>query len=351
MQGRAATLECFKLLDLNSEQEYDDIALIAQTICQTQTALINLITDDHALFKAHVGLDLPEGRKVAVPVEDTVCVLTVEAGEMLVIPDLSKDPRTAELAYIATPPHYRFYAGAPLVGKSGFVFGTLCVADFEARDGLTEVQHRSLLSLARQVSMLIDSRRTNQRQEVLRRELAHRGKNLFSLIQAVATQTLHHAPDLKTAQTLMLGRFSALNRANDILVNGVDQSTCIETLVQDVKQALDLHDRIRSTGGALMLPSKAALSLSLILHELATNAMKYGALSNEEGSVSIFWQCGETLSLEWVEAGGPPIVAPPRHRGFGTRLLQMGLPQSGSYGRFEYDPTGLRYRVEAPLNH
>jgi len=118
----------------------------------------------------------------------------------------------------------------------------------------------------------------------------------------------------------------------------------------------DGADRIQAEGPPLRLGPQAALALSLILHELSTNAIKYGALSAPEGRIAVRWDLeagapdvGDLLVFRWRESGGPEVTAP-EHRSFGTRLIEMGLTsREGGETRLDYEPSGLSCRIAAPL--
>ncbi|SDM55770.1 PAS domain S-box-containing protein [Methylobacterium phyllostachyos] len=192
-------------------------------------------------------------------------------------------------------------------------------------------------------------------QDILNRELSHRLKNTLALVQSIASQTLRNAPNVEAAREALASRLIALGKAHDILLAGHTESAGVAAVVQG---ALDLHadgaDRFRVSGPSLLVDPAAALSLALMLHELATNAAKYGALSNATGYVEVKWHVepsddGDWFKLVWRECGGPPVVAPTR-RGFGSRLIERGL--SGAVGGdvgLDFDPKGLMCTLAAPL--
>ncbi|GGE12441.1 hypothetical protein GCM10011390_34490 [Aureimonas endophytica] len=209
------------------------------------------------------------------------------------------------------------------------------------------------------VSVVIDvedRRRDEEARAILNRELSHRLKNTLAIVSSIATQTLRTAPDLTTARKTLTERIGALSKAHDLLLTGQRDAASIEEIVKATTALLDDGGRVVAGGPDIPLGPKAALTLSLILHELSTNAGKYGALSAPEGRVAIEWSLAPSptsgspvLRLEWRESGGPPVV-PPARRSFGTRLIEMGLSGAAD-GRvvLDYAPDGLRCRLEAPL--
>ncbi len=199
----------------------------------------------------------------------------------------------------------------------------------------------------------IDDRKAAEAaQDLLNRELSHRLKNTLAMVQSIAAQTLRTAPTLQAAQEALVARLVALGRAHDILLAGHAESANVTAIVQG---ALSLHDdtamRFQLTGPSLFIGPSAALMLGLVLHELATNATKYGALSSSTGHVVVKWCVvgeGEAAEfrLEWSEHGGPP-VEPPVHKGFGSKLIERGI--GGGRVTTAYPPEGLTCTMMVPL--
>ena len=192
-------------------------------------------------------------------------------------------------------------------------------------------------------------------QQTLRnRELSHRLKNTLAMVQAIASQTLRNAPDFESAKEALAARLIALGKAHDILLTGARESAGIEAVIAG---ALAIHDdgqagRFALDGPAIEVGPKAALTLALMMHELATNAVKYGALSVPGGRVAVTWsiEADAMVRMLWTERGGPKVAAPTR-KGFGSRLIERGLAGAvgGSVG-LAYEPEGVVCRVEAPLS-
>jgi len=186
-------------------------------------------------------------------------------------------------------------------------------------------------------------------QGLLVNELNHRVKNSLATVQSIAGQTLRSATDLPSARAALEARIGSLARAHDLLT---DRSWSGADFGAVVARALEpfAATRLKISGPPLDISPKHALALSMALHELATNAGKYGALSNATGSVEVRWDVGPaTLRLSWTESGGPPVAPPARH-GFGTRLLQDGLMREfASRTHLEYAPSGVRCEIEVHL--
>jgi two-component sensor histidine kinase len=199
-------------------------------------------------------------------------------------------------------------------------------------------------------------KRAEAQQQMLTRELEHRMKNTMAMVGAIASQTFRTAATKEDARTIFDARLAALNQAHDILTQSSWTSASMPTVIAG---ALAPHrtgeKRIRVSGPEVELTAKQALSLALALHELATNATKYGALSVPDGTITIDWAChtgsdGPALGFVWRESGGP-VVAPPTRRGFGSRLIEGTLSADfGSSVKIEFLPEGLTCRFETRLS-
>ncbi|AWN37694.1 PAS domain S-box protein [Methylobacterium radiodurans] len=200
-------------------------------------------------------------------------------------------------------------------------------------------------------------KRAEEHQRLLTGELQHRVKNTLALVQAIASQTLRGATNPEGARDALAARLISLGRAHDILT----QASWTEAPIPDVVEgALCPHrpagtSRIRTGGPNVLLAAKPALSLALALHELATNAAKYGALSNATGVVSVRWYVvhaddAPRFCLNWSELGGPTVSGPPVRRGFGSRLIERSFAaEVGGEVEMTYAPTGFTCRLEVPL--
>jgi two-component sensor histidine kinase len=186
-------------------------------------------------------------------------------------------------------------------------------------------------------------------QRLLLNELNHRVKNTLATIQALAAQTFRNARDLPSAREALEHRIHSMAQAHDLLTMQAGKGANLNDVVM---RALDVFtpSQVSMTGAAIDVSPKHVLALSLALHELATNAVKYGALSWPEGRVSVQWGVQEgLLHLHWEESGGPPVGAPTK-KGFGSRLLEDLLARDlDGHTTLSYDAAGLCCRVIARL--
>lgn len=191
---------------------------------------------------------------------------------------------------------------------------------------------------------------------VLARELTHRVKNTLATVGAVVSQTLRDAPSLVEARKAVAGRIASLGAAHELLVRDEEEGAAIGEIVQRVLAPfLDSNGRrFAIEGPEIRLGPEITLALSMALHELATNAIKYGALSVPEGRVAIRWGLvggagDRRFAFCWSESDGPPVIAPTRI-GFGTRMIERVFAQHVE-GRavITYDPGGVRFAIEAAV--
>jgi two-component sensor histidine kinase len=190
---------------------------------------------------------------------------------------------------------------------------------------------------------------------LLVQELNHRVKNTLAVLQAIASQTFRSAS--RTERDAFEGRLGALAKAHDLLSEEKWQGAEMQDVVGRVLAPYAIADarRVRITGPKVPLSPPRAVMMSMILHEIATNAAKYGALSNEVGVITIDWQVIrqpgiEKLQLSWGESGGPRVHAPTR-KGFGSRLIERGArDQLGGSATADFLPAGVVYSVECALD-
>jgi two-component sensor histidine kinase len=196
----------------------------------------------------------------------------------------------------------------------------------------------------------------NERQKFLAEELQHRIKNTLAMVGAIANQTMR-GESVEAARNAFTARLVTLSRAHDLLT----QKNWLSAPIGDVVEgALAPHrtgqQRIDVGGPTLLLQPQQALAIALAVHELATNAVKYGALSNAGGKVRIAWSTEDvadipTFRFAWTEAGGPAVVAPnPSQKGFGSRLIERLLSNDfGGAVLVTYAAEGVVCELTAPL--
>ena len=186
---------------------------------------------------------------------------------------------------------------------------------------------------------------------MLNHELSHRLKNTLAIVQSIAAQTLRGVSERDMVEAFER-RVLALSRAHDVLMQRSWSAARMRAVMESVLALQTDLDRFAFDGPDLDITPEAALSLSLLLHELATNALKYGALSAAGGKILVRWRAEDGgdphLVLDWTEQGGPPVTAQPSRKGFGSKLIRMGLLGT-RVADLCYNPNGLRAEFRAPL--
>jgi len=210
------------------------------------------------------------------------------------------------------------------------------------------------------VSDITERHTFEEAQQLLTRELNHRVKNLFAIANGMVSMTARTAKDPKEMATALRGRLSALSRAHELVqpaaamksgsASNVQLAQLCEVVLEPYRQTDAI--RIDIEGPSVRVGSNTTTSLALVLHELATNAAKYGCLSKPEGRLAIRWTVhDELVDLQWAESGGPPVERTPDFEGFGTQLSQRSIAgQLGGTWNQEWLREGLRVHITLPLN-
>ena len=348
---RLAALLRYGILDTPPEPEFDDITRVAALVCRAPMAVVNLVADTRQFFKSEVGLGVGQ-----MPLDVSICARAILEPDILVVPDLAEDQRFNCNPLVTGTPNLRFYAGARLDTPEGLPLGTVCVLDYRPRpEGLTAEQREVLRALARQTMAHLELKRTIEARDLLARELSHRIKNVFSVVNGLASASARDS-EARAFAAAFRQRIGALARAHDYVLPGsVSARNAGEsTLKGMLKVLLRPYDadgtRVRITGDDLPLGQSAATTLALILHEHATNAIKYGALSTPEGRVHVDCRAGgESFEITWEEQGGPPMAGPPVETGFGTIMVSSGIESLSGTLTTDWAASGLRVTLTVPL--
>ena len=257
--------------------------------------------------------------------------------EEVVMPAFFKTGASKDIAY-------------QFVKKNGEVIDVLLSATSEK-----DAHGRVLRSL----SVLVDvteRKRAEAHQKLLIDELNHRVKNTLATVQSIAMASARSAQSLERFQEAFEGRLLALSHVHDLLASSAWQGVSLKDLLERTLAPYGGDEgRVAIEGPAVQLGSNAAVGLAMAFHELATNAVKYGALSAPGGRAVVTWTAHRwsgpgALEIRWVERNGPP-VAPPSRRGFGSRLIERGLARAlDAELRLEFLPAGLECGMRLPLS-
>jgi len=266
---------------------------------------------------------------------------------MLIIPDVSTDPRTSASSDLLHSIGISVLVNVPIM-EHGAIVGVMFV-HYDKPHDFTAEERDFVRTIADRTREAIARIRAEEQQQVLNHEISHRLKNTMAMVQAIATQTLRPVTDRAPVEAFT-SRLHALSKAHEVLL-GHDWSTArMAAVIDSVLSQLALSDRFTISGPDMELGPRTALSLALIMHELGTNSLKYGAWSSEKGKVSVSWSIGKTSSedaliLKWQERDGP-IIRGTVGKGFGSKLIKLGLTGTGGV-EVEYDANGLTVTMQA----
>jgi PAS domain S-box-containing protein len=292
------------------------------------------------------------GRHPLIPFGPILCA-DLKAGRTAVFEDARSDPRAEgnvetyeELQCIAS-------ISVPLV-KEGELRAALYVHS-KTRRQWTPGEIDLCQDVAERTWAAVERARSDARQRLLINELNHRVKNTLATVQSIAAQSLK-AEHPKAAHDAFEARLFALSKTHDVLTRENWEGANLHDIIEEAMAPYrrDQVERFRIDGVALQVPPRIALSLAMAMHELSTNAAKYGAFSTDIGRVTVCWDVAETadgkhIALRWLEEGGPLVQAPTR-KGFGSRLIERGLTRelSGEVV-LDYQPSGLSCTIRFPL--
>lgn len=244
--ARQAELEAFDILDTLPEEMYDTITLLAAEICDAPIALVSIVDSERQWFKSKIGLDVAEG-----PRDFAFCAHAIlDPASILVVPDATKDERFFDNPYVTGDTAVRFYAGAPLVTKSGHALGTLCVIDRDPRE-LTPAQQQALEALSKQVMALLDLRWTVA-------ELNRKQENLETVMRQRETFIATVSHEIRTPLSAVIGYIDLLSDPN-AEISGFERGQLLATVARqagDVAELIeDLLVAAKAEAGTLLVQS------------------------------------------------------------------------------------------------
>lgn len=199
---------------------------------------------------------------------------------------------------------------------------------------------------------ITDRKTAEERRSLLLRELAHRAKNGIAVMTAIVAQTARGAKTVPEFEQVLVGRLQSMAESQDLVTHAAGRALPMADLLGRAltpfdPERFDVDPHLRE----VRVPSEIVVALALLLHELSTNAVKYGALSAPSGRVrlDLAQARGGHAVVSWVEAGGPPVM-PRNRKGFGTRLIEISLRNNGGHVEGRFDPAGFRAEIHFPIN-
>jgi len=307
------------------------------------------------------------------PAAHSSCTAALKSGRRAIIPDYELWPEIAGtedlLAFRRTG--IRAAQTTPLISRNGNLLGMISTHWNNVHEP-TERDLRMLDILARQAADLLDRtiaeealrareaeleqtcatlRETEELQKMLTGELSHRVKNMLATVQAIASQTLRTTEDSAAFVESFRGRIQSMSRVHSQLSDNDWKGTSLADIVRDQMNLGPVDEaQISASGPFVRIDAAAVPKMAMILHELGTNSLKYGALSRPTGTVTIRWQSfGRMLDLTWIEQGGPALRKPIK-KGFGSRLIEASVTGAGGSATMATDdPAGVRWDIAFPL--
>ena len=284
----------------------------------------------------------------AVRDDASACAAAMKSGERVIVEDV----RESEI-FAAQPSKevlldagVRAVTSTPLLASTGNLLGMIST-HFAKPHRPDERALRLMDLLARQTADYLERKRSEETEKTLVREIQHRSNNLLAVIQSIANRSLSGSRTLAEAKEAFETRLHALARTNQQLIKSNWSGVNLNELVR--LELKPFAERTIVDGINVMLNPQHAQNFSLALHELATNAVKYGALSNGSGKVGVSWWLttqgnNNKLKFKWQESGGPPVIVP-TSQGFGTTLVKATFPDA----RIDYAVEGLNCEIDVPL--
>lgn len=385
--GNVSDIELLHAISVELIAEHDSVALYGKivdaaiAVTGSQFGTMQLVRPSHDGSPS--GLELLTSRGLSpqdkafwewvTPSAHSSCTVALKSGQRAIIPDFETWDEIAGTDDLMAfrRAGIRSAQTTPLRSRSGTLLGMISNHWSEPHQP-SERDLRMLDIIARQAADLLDRtlaeealrtreqelqaslkalREKEELQEVLTAELGHRVKNLFSMVSAITSFTLRDSKDHAQVQSLQQ-RLLALSSAHDILLRSTWESALLGDVAAAAINNAGVSGRVHVSGPDVPIGSKAALNVALLIHELATNALKHGSLSVGGGCVDLDWRVDaidgrDHLKLAWRESKGP-LVEKPSGGGFGSRLISAGLRGAGGVV-VAYHSTGLVCEISAPL--
>lgn len=344
---------------LSTARTVEDIAIVvrsaARRLSGAQGVTVVVRDGDRCRYLDEDAIE-PLWKGLTFPLTACVSGWAMLNGETAVIPDIYEDPRVPYDAY--RPTFVKSMVMTPVRPSNPVA---AIGAHWSERREPTRQEIEILQAVARvtatafeNVSLYASLKESNERRGVLIDEIDHRVKNTLASVQGIARQTLRSS-DPGIFVENFTARLQALSRAHEHLTKRLWKNADLKELALQATAPLAERDRITVHGPDVVLNAESSVALLLGLHELAVNAAKFGALSQEGGEVDLSWSVDRsvepaTFTLQWIETGGP-AVSPPTKRGVGSQWIERGLGHALSgQSKIAFEPEGVQFRLDAHLS-
>jgi len=323
-------------------------------------ASVLLLDRDGRHLRHGAAPSLPEAYNLAIDGEEIgpsvgSCGTAAYRKEPVYVTDIMSDPLWANYRGLAQAHGLRACWSTPILSKAATVLGTFALYHREPR---TPQPHETeIVELAARIATIaIETQQSREHHQLLLEELTHRVKNLFTVVLSIASTTLRNRTD-ESSYRAFENRVIALSKTQNLLTQSHWSSVDTRELVNEIAVApfADKQNRFQLQGPALRIPARLTLPFALSLHELCTNAAKYGALTNDRGRVLVEWGYAAAdamprkFFMRWSESDGPPVTQPAA-QGFGSRMIKNAFAADlGADATIDYKPTGLVCEIVLPL--
>jgi two-component sensor histidine kinase len=353
---RLRALAQTRLIDTPREESFDRLTRLVSRLLDAPVSLVSLVDRDRQFFKSAHGLEEPLASERQTPLSHSFCQHVVTSGTALVIEDAKDHPVVCHNPAV-TEFGVGAYAGVPITSPDGHVLGSLCALDMKPRhwgaDDLNNLHDiakivTSEIMLRQEIGQRMDA---EKQQELLIGELHHRVKNVLASAGAIVQLSMKTAESIEDYRDVVSARIMALANTQDLLTAKQWKAANLKDILRAELKPYEDASKIEFDGPGILLPAQQAALFGMTVHELTTNAAKYGALSAENGQIKIRWSAtprakGQLWSFDWAENGGPAPAAPKR-KGFGTDLIER-LVKHEKRGKVEmkYPPEGAQVHIE-----
>ena len=348
---RLSALQKTGLLDTPAEARFDRLTRLASNALGTEIALISLIDQDRQWFKSKKGLDVSE-----TPVEQAFCRHAIQSDDVMVVSNAAEDPRFAKNPLVTGDPNISFYAGAPLITKDGHALGTLCVIDSSPRLDFSEEDKQILSDIAASVMTEIEAGAQTQiiyDLNLINEELQHRMGNMYAHVSSLISLMERKGMSQKDFAGRLRDRITTLAQTQALIASNRYESAPLSaifetTLAPFLTSKNRNRVRVRKEKD-INISARGAFTLTLMLNELATNALKHGGLKMDDGAVDFHWfEKDGVVRFEWKETVPNLIVPPVKHKGFGSQILTRIVPLDfHGDANHEISSEGILYSVSA----
>jgi two-component sensor histidine kinase len=360
---RLGAVRRYDILDTPPDGAFDRITAITARLLNVPIAIVSIVDHDRIWFKSRHGIDIQQ-----VDRDLGLCASCILQADPWIVGNARTDVRVLANPLIAGDAGIQFYLGIPLHTQDGFNLGTLCVLDVVPRTATTEdVAHLTDLAavVMDELELRLSARRAlaDFQAELVKRELregqikgllrelAHRSKNLLAVVLSTVRHTVPPDARAKEYADGLAGRVQGLARTHDLVAEEDWRGANLEELAS---RQIGEQSRVELAGPDVTVTPAAAQHIGMALHELASNAARYGALSSDAGRASFTWQFTDRapsqkwLRMTWRERDGPPVV-PPARKGFGHLVLERLAPEGlGGEAVLSFAPEGVNWSFETP---